>query len=345
MYHREIKQNAAKMEQIQRQQAQQEKLHREQQEKAAKQVAAAQAAGGVPGGKKPEQGGLGAAFTDLFKSPSAKEAERLAAQQAAAAAASAAAAAAAAAARKSSEEGPIRTLSGADEALLNNLNEEMAVSLSKRVEALEDERLSLTSQLESLKKRHANSELLNQLLSERGAAGGAPLTPAASKEEAALKAALKAAHASDDALNTTGGSSSSSSGSSGAPDKKKSGLLGGLLNKKDPASASVLNDPAKVRALLEESVLSNQSLSAEAERSSAEVRKLREQLALIKSERDEAIAKEKIAVAKTTTKTRKSVGPSLNATTTPTSTSTSAMSAVAAAKTKPDLSKSINETQ
>ena len=283
VYHKEIRQNAAKLEEIKKLQEKQEKLHREQQEAAAKQVAAAQASAGrsTPGGgaKPAEQHGF--SISGLFKSSSQKEAER-------AAAASAAAAAASSAARKNSDQiGPIRTISGADDEV-NELNEEIGVSLSKRVEALEEERLGLTAQLESMRKRLANTELLNQLLSEQ--------RDPASKESAAIQAARAAARVDESASSTAGGA-------------KKGGLLSGFLGSKKEAQGVALKDPSKVRALLEESVVANQSLSAEAERAAAEIRRLKDSLACMKIERDEALAAEKVAAAKL--KARKSVAPSV----------------------------------
>lgn len=291
VYHKEIRLNAQKMEEIKKLQAAQEKTHREQQEAAAKQVAAAQAsagrgnasAGGGGAAKAADQAQQGGGFSisGLFKSSSQKEAER-------AAAAAAVASAAAAASRRKNSEGPIRTISGADDEV-NELNEEIGVSLSKRVESLEEERLALTAQLESTRKRLANTELLNQLLSEQ--------RDPASKESAAIQAARAAARVEDSAAST-------------APGGAKKGLLSGFLSSRNKeAQSSLLKDPVRVRALLEESVVANQALSADAERSAAEIKRLRDSLAMLRLERDEALAAEKVSAAKL--KARKSVAPSV----------------------------------
>jgi hypothetical protein len=175
----------------------------------------------------------------------------------------------------------------------------MAVSLSRRVEALEDERLSLTSQLDSLRKRHANTELLCQLMTEQRGAAPAP----GSKEDLAMRAALKSAGYGD-----TGDSTLSIGSVEGA---KKKGLLSALLGKNREAGGSALADPVRVRAMLEDQVLANQTLAAEQERNQAEIRRLRHLLDSAKEERDQTQqANEKLAAAAAAkSKARKSLGP------------------------------------
>lgn len=172
------------------------------------------------------------------------------------------------------------------------------MSLSRRVEALEDERLSLTSQLESLRKRHANTELLCQLMTEQRGAVPAP----GSKDDLAMRAALKSAGYGD-----TGDSTLSIGSVEGA---KKKGLLSALLGKSREAG-SALSDPAKVRAMLEDQVLANQTLAAEQERNQAEIRRLKHLLDSAKEERDATQqANERLAAAAAAkSKARKSLGP------------------------------------
>jgi len=303
VYHNEIKRNAARMAELAREKQQSERQHRAEQERAAQMVAAAQKSAGGQG--KPNTPGLGDTIAGLFRS---KEKDAAAGRGSTAAASTVSPYGAGSGGNEdldleSPRLGPKRTLSAADgdEATVNQLHEEMAVALSKRVEALEDERLSLTAQLDALKKRAHSEAILNELLRAK--------LPKDSATDPSVRAALRAAGHADGSSSSS--ASAFSDGTSAAAAPKKS-LLGGLLGgvgKKDPASSS-LSDPAHLRALLEESVLSNQSLTIESERSAAEAKRLKAMLDAARQERDEAVAREKIMAAQAgVKKNRKSVAP------------------------------------
>jgi hypothetical protein len=174
----------------------------------------------------------------------------------------------------------------------------MAVALSKRVESLEEERLSLTQALDAMKKRTHNAELLAALLSEQRAqsaaahsgAGAHGASPVQSKEEQALRASL-------------------ATSTPAAPAEKRSLFSGMLGGKKDAAPAS-LSDPARVRSLLEEQIHANNALTQASESAQAEVKRLKHLLEATKAERDEIAAREKVLAAAQSGKAkgRKSAG-------------------------------------
>jgi hypothetical protein len=307
IYHEEIKRNGAKMAELARAQQASEKAHRAEQERAAQMVAAAQKAAGkpvTPGQAGSSQNSLGGAISSLFRSGNKDAAQ--AGRSPVPAAGSSTRTLSDADSEGESFQGPKRSLSSADgdEATVNALHEEMAVSLSKRVESLEDERLTLTSQLEALKKRAQNQQVLNQLLHAK--LGNNPAATA----DPALRAALKAAgHTENGGVVASFTDGAGSSSAAAAPAPKKSllgGLLGGGSKGKDASAAASMNDPAHVRSLLEEATLSNQSLSIESEKSAAELKRLKLLLEGARAERDEAVAREKIMAAQVGAKSKSS---------------------------------------
>lgn len=274
VYHREIKQNQVRLEEMKRAQQKQEQQHKEAQEKAAREIAAL-------GGKAPapkSQSGFGDVFSSLFKSSSDKE---KAAQQAAQQAAAAAAAARKASNASDDSSGPRRSFSNADdEDLANTLNEEVAVSLSKRVESLEEDRLTLQAALDATQKRLKQAEMINALHSGAAANAGGSL---------------------DDSKRKDGSTPP-------LDDKEKKSLLGSVFtsskDKKDP-----LNDPSKVRALLESQVRENQQLTHDAEKREFELKRLRTLLEGSKAELAEAQRAQKLLQATSAAKkNRKSMG-------------------------------------